>query len=82
MRQQTAFLLSDSFDSIAELAEDCCTFLTCAPEFDCSSSPEATMFNHGVEENAFDKLKRLRNLVDRQEWENMIVLWQEEWTVE
>jgi hypothetical protein len=82
LRQQTTLLLSDTFQSIGELAEGCCSILNSGAGFSSSSSFEA--FNPSSEggEDAREKLRRLKDMIDAKEWEDIVVFWQKEWTVE
>lgn len=82
LREQTAFLLSDSFESIRELAEGCCMIHTSATERSSSPPSNSPIFGSNVKEDAVDKLNMLGNMIDPQEWENMAVFWQEEWAIE
>ena len=95
MSQQTAYILSDLFSSIRELAE-ACTNAGSAPQ---SSSPSAraaglsSQIINGTYEpsqststQSYDaasaKLKRLRDLVGDGECQDIVDFWAEEWTID
>lgn len=98
MPQQTAYILSDLFANIKELAE-VCTSVSSAPN---SSSPSARAAaltgvaassqmddlygasTQGTEigDSAHVKLKRLRDLVGEQQCIDVVDFWKEEWTVD
>lgn len=80
--QQTAFLLSDSFGSLRELVEGCCAVLDPAQELNSSSSFTEPSLRSNGGGDAREKLKRLKDLVGDQEWENLVVFWQQEWAME
>lgn len=82
LRQQTTFLLSDTFQSIRELAEGCCSILNSDADFSSSSSFEGLNPSSEGGEDAREKLKRLKDMIDAKEWEDIVVFWQKEWTVE
>lgn len=82
LRRDTAFLLSDTFENVKDLAEGCCMVLSSAPEFSSSSSFEEPISGSESEEDARKKLKQLRDLIDTNEWENLVVFWQKEWAME
>lgn len=95
MSQQTAYILSDLFPSIDELAT-ACSSVTSAPN---SSSPSARvaggssqatdigdiglgMSTQWSDSNAAGKLKTLRDLVGDRECRDIVDFWKEEWTVD
>lgn len=95
MSQQTAYILSDLFCSIRELAE-ACTSAGSAPQ---SSSPSARaaglssqIINGTYEPSqststqscdaASAKLKRLRDLIGDRECQDIVDFWAEEWTID
>lgn len=82
MLQQTAFLLTDSFDSIGRLAEGCCQVLNSASQSNSSPSFDGYIAGSHGGEDTTEKLKRLRDIVDAKGWENMVVFWQKEWALE
>lgn len=80
---QTAFILSDLFPSLGELAA-ACSSVTSAPN---SSSPSARA--SGIElstqssyTDPVDKLKVLRDVVGDQVCRSIVEFWKEEWTVD
>ncbi len=93
MAQQTAFILSDLFTDLRDLATTCTT-VNSAPDssspseraglsqmsgaFDSSNGLSSQFF----EANATSKLKRLRDLVGDQECCDIVDFWKEEWLLE
>lgn len=95
MSRQTAFILSDLFANLRELAR-ACTTVSSAPN---SSSPSAKLAGDssqvistqasGFEPStqlsnvgACGKLKQLCDLVGEQECAGIVEFWQEEWTID
>lgn len=93
MSQQTAYILSDLFPSLRDLAT-ACTSVTSAPN---SSSPSAraassqtndfydlglSMGPQSSDSTANNKLKRLRDLVGDQECRDVVDFWKEEFVLE
>lgn len=93
MSQQTAFILTDLFTDLRDLAR-ACSSVGSAPN---SSPPTARlatsqecdvpelsldMSRQGADSSATHRLKRLRDLVGDQECQDIIDFWQEEWTVD
>ncbi|KAK3719115.1 hypothetical protein LTR37_004679 [Vermiconidia calcicola] len=93
MSQQAAFILTDLFTDLRDLAR-VCSSVGSAPS---SSSPTARlaasqetgvpdlsldMSTQGSDSSATNRLKRLRDLVGDQECQAVIDFWKEEWTVD
>lgn len=93
MSQQTAFILSDLFTNLKELATTC-SAVTSAPNSSSPSARAASSLVSGVYDlglgmstqdshsTATSKLKRLRDLVGEQECREIVDFWKEEWTVD
>ena len=88
MSEQTAYVLSDLFKDLKDLAFACST-VSSAPN---SSSPSAraagfpSSFSYDIntqssDSNAASRLKRLRDLIGEQECHDIIDFWKEEWTL-
>ncbi|KAK5674760.1 hypothetical protein LTS10_012496 [Elasticomyces elasticus] len=91
MVQHTAYVLSDLFENLQDLAETC-TDISFPPA---SSSPSARaaagytssqdtemLDAHNPDMGGSGKLKRLRDLVGEQQCAELIDFWRDEWTVE
>ncbi|KAK4890597.1 hypothetical protein LTR27_010759 [Elasticomyces elasticus] len=91
MVQHTAYVLSDLFDNLHDLAETC-TDVSSPPASSspsaraaagCTSSQDTEMLDaHVPDVGGYGKLKRLRDLIGEQQCAELIDFWRDEWTVE
>ncbi|KAK5134655.1 hypothetical protein LTR08_006311 [Meristemomyces frigidus] len=91
MPQQTAYVLTDVFVDLRDLAEVCTTAVSSTLDASSPSARAASLVSIvggsqggscGVGEGAESRLKGLRDLVGRQQCSDVVDFWGEEWTME